>query len=214
MSDDHLYRLALELLRGNETYIADAREGAPVGNSVVGSLLAIQHKAPRQYTEEAVRQALRTLDAEAAKAEFRCAEVHEYAGKPDTITLPRTGLAPLRFSGELLAEADGYRVRGREQNRWHELAVYKTPGGKWVVRIAFRTQWQGELDYDHAEIVTEASAVEDAFATHQINYIRGFPDGPSHVDRQRKLLADIQSRYDALVSEILAADPAFAEEVG
>lgn len=65
-SDDYLYHAALELLRGNETYTADATRFAPIGNSVVGSLLALTHQAPRQYTERAVVLALATLRREVA----------------------------------------------------------------------------------------------------------------------------------------------------
>lgn len=140
MTVDHeqLTKHALKLLRGNDEYIADAREGARVGNSVVGSLLSIQHKAPRQYAERAVEDALNILDSSAAESI-----------EPDqdgNYTLRRTGQAPLRFQGELLAEADGEYESGRDFNRWHELTVYRTRGGKYVLRIAYRSAHQGELD--------------------------------------------------------------------
>jgi len=57
-------RLALAMLRESPEYVADARVGAPVGNSVAGSLLSLFHGIPRQYAEPAVVQALRLLDAE------------------------------------------------------------------------------------------------------------------------------------------------------
>ena len=61
-------RLALALLRESPEYVEDARKGAPVGNSVVGSLLSVFHQVPRQYGEQAVRQALALLDAEEGEA--------------------------------------------------------------------------------------------------------------------------------------------------
>lgn len=64
MADTYLVEHALELMRDNEVYIEDSRRFAGVGNSVVGSLLAIQFSVPRQYTEASVREALRRLDAE------------------------------------------------------------------------------------------------------------------------------------------------------
>ena len=57
-------KLALEMLRGNQHYIADAKKGSPVGNSGVGSLLSLIHHIPRQYSEQAVRQALVILAEE------------------------------------------------------------------------------------------------------------------------------------------------------
>jgi predicted membrane protein len=44
--DEILVKAALSMLRESQYYADDARAGAPLGNSVVGSLLAIQHRAP------------------------------------------------------------------------------------------------------------------------------------------------------------------------
>jgi hypothetical protein len=63
--DEILVKAALDMLRSNPRYAADARAGAPVGNSVIGSLLSIEYRAPRWATERAVRQALAILDDEA-----------------------------------------------------------------------------------------------------------------------------------------------------
>lgn len=57
-------QIALALLRESPEYLDDAREGAPVGNSVVGSLLSLVHHVPRQYAEQAVRDAIAIIDAE------------------------------------------------------------------------------------------------------------------------------------------------------
>jgi hypothetical protein len=63
--NEMLVKAALDMLRANPRYAADARAGAPVGNSVIGSLLSIEYRAPRWATERAVRQALAILDDEA-----------------------------------------------------------------------------------------------------------------------------------------------------
>lgn len=56
--------IALAMLRESPEYLQDAREGAPVGNSVVGSLLSLVHRVPRQYAEQAVLDAIEIIDAE------------------------------------------------------------------------------------------------------------------------------------------------------
>ena len=66
---DMLVKAALDMLRANPRYAADARAGAPLGNSVIGSLLSIEYGAPRWATERAVCQALAILDGEANAGE-------------------------------------------------------------------------------------------------------------------------------------------------
>src|SRR4051794_1225207 len=56
----------------------------------------------------------------------------------EDIILPRSGKAPLVFRGQQLAVVFGQRHLGREHNRWHELVVYRTEGGRYMVRIAYR----------------------------------------------------------------------------
>lgn len=197
-ASDQAVAKAVELLRGNEKYIADAREGAPLGNSVIGSLMSLQHGIARQYAEQAVMEALRILDSEPSQ-------------DGDTITLKRTGKAPLRFTGELIKESDG---GSRDANRWHELAVYRTAKGKYVVRIAYRTRWQGELDRDTAEIVAKPNEVAAALEEYDpCSPVGGYPAGEAYADRQARLMNDIRRRYDAQVSELLASSPEFAEVV-
>lgn len=213
MTRRKLAQLALGLLRDNEHYQDDARAGAPLGNSVVGSLLAIQYQAPRQLTEAAVGDALRELDRERAKVGRA-----EGALGTDTAveehTLPRSGMAPLMFRGVLLAESDGQRQAGREQNRWHELAVYVTEAGSYVVRIAYRTRWEGELDRDSAEVVEDAAGVGYTLQDYDpCARVQGYPVGDAYAERQARLMADVRRRYESQVSDLLRSSPAFAERV-
>jgi len=129
-------------------------------------------------------------------------------------TLPRSGQAPLTFTGQQLAESDGERQSGKEHNRWHELAVWRTTGGKYVVQIAYRTKWQGELDHDAAVIVDQAKDVISVLTGHDpVAHVGGYPIGAAYAERQSRLLADIRARYDSQVSAILESAPEFAERV-
>lgn len=60
---DHAY----ELLKSNPTYLADAKAGKGTNNTVVGSVMAITTQSPRWATEEAVRAALKRIEAESRK---------------------------------------------------------------------------------------------------------------------------------------------------
>lgn len=60
----HLTRVALEMLQEDPDLLEDAKVGAPIGNSVLGSLLSLTYKSPRWATEDAVCEALQELDGE------------------------------------------------------------------------------------------------------------------------------------------------------
>lgn len=54
--------IAIGMMRADPSYVADARAGAPLGNSIIGSLMSLLHGIPRQNSEQAVRAALRIID--------------------------------------------------------------------------------------------------------------------------------------------------------
>ncbi|MBN2371775.1 MAG: hypothetical protein JXO72_14935 [Vicinamibacteria bacterium] len=64
---------AVELLRSDPAYLADAKKGAPVGNSIVGSVMSLTTGAPRWATEQAVMAALRQLARRRPRQE-RCVD--------------------------------------------------------------------------------------------------------------------------------------------
>ena len=128
------------------------------------------------------------------------------------IILPRSGQAPLKFRGELLAENDGQRVAGREQNRWHELRIYRAED-KIVVAIGYRTRWQGECEHDAAEAVDGLGRVAGVLRDYDLeSQVGGYPPGPVYAERQQRLLQDLRRRYDQQVSELLSA-PEYAEDI-
>jgi hypothetical protein len=125
--------------------------------------------------------------------------------------LPRSGDAPLLVTGELVAESDGERIAGKEQNRWHELAVYHLEDGRYALAVNYRTRWQGELGHDLAVIVPDAAGVRRALKEYSpLAQLVGFPAGEHYAERQARLEADIRRRYDAQVSDLLDREE-FAE---
>lgn len=61
-----------------------------------------------------------------------------------TFTLEQTAGKSVRFTGVQIATAGGRFQNGREQNRYTELTLWRTKGGKYVLMIDYTTQWQGE----------------------------------------------------------------------
>ena len=131
-------------------------------------------------------------------------------------TLKRTGYAPLRFSGELIAEASTRSHDGPGQNRWHELGLWRTAGGGYVAGCVYRTQWQGERDHYWAAATDRPENVPlllAEIAAELETPVAGYPAGEAYAERQTRMLADLRGRFDAAVSDLLTADPRFAETV-
>lgn len=117
--------------------------------------------------------------------------------------LERTGDAPLTFEGELIAESDGKFAAGKEQNRWHDIRLYKTAGGNYVLAVEFHTQWQGELPFFFATQTSPEGIVEELRMFDPCSPVMGFPPGPQYSDRQQNLMDWIEKRFRNQVSEIL-----------
>ena len=129
-------------------------------------------------------------------------------------TLTRTGDRPLHFSGECIAAADGKIHSGKEQNRWYELAVYRTAAGKYVVEVAYRTQWQGEGAHYRATVCSTIDEVADEMrTTDATEYLEGFPAHPDYADKQARLIASLRTRLGTLISEIFEQLPEAVEKI-
>jgi EXLDI family protein len=102
----------------------------------------------------------------------------------------RTGASPLVFHGELLAEADSRQTAGRENNRWHRLAVYRTAAGTYVVSAAYHTQWQGEQERHWAAPASDGRSVETILleiGAESQSLPIGYPAGDGYADRQARM---------------------------
>jgi len=122
----------------------------------------------------------------------------------EEITLPRTGDRPLAFTGELLAQEETKWWAGKESNRWHKLALYRTAGDRWVLAIGYRTQWEGEVDHDEVFVcATAEEAAECLRSTIPTEHLRGFPPGDQWAEKQSRLERDMTDRFLAAASRIL-----------
>ena len=77
------------------------------------------------------------------------------------IQINRTGEPPLRFTGVEIGSGDTRIEGGNRANRWTEVTIYRTKGGKLIAHVGYRTCWQGEHDTDNAKsFETPAELVE------------------------------------------------------
>jgi hypothetical protein len=77
-------------------------------------------------------------------------------------TVKRDGDRDLKFTGDIIADVSSHSYQGPNQNRWTEITVYRTKGGKYVVSSIGRTCWQGEHDRHDATLCDTPEAVLDA----------------------------------------------------
>lgn len=122
----------------------------------------------------------------------------------DSITVPRSGKAPLKFEGKLLAEQSGKTATGRDRNRWHDVSIYRSKGGKYVASVTYRTVWQGEIGHDAAEIFDDgAEAAKWLEAFDPTANVGGYPPQDAYAAKQARLMADIRAAFGAQVSNVI-----------
>ena len=80
--------------------------------------------------------------------------------------LPRTGDLPVVFTGKLLVTKNYRFRRGNQQSRWHEISIYQTVTGRYVIHIAYRTQWVGEFDQDDVHVAKDLDEVARILLNH------------------------------------------------
>ena len=128
-------------------------------------------------------------------------------------TLTRTGHAQLTFQGDLLAKSDGHWFASVEQNRWHNIAIYQTEGGTFVVHVEYNTCWQGEAGASMVDTCAAPAGVEDILlSVDPTALVQGFPTGEAYAEKQDRLMTGLRQRYAMQVSEVLAGE-LFAETV-
>lgn len=105
-------------------------------------------------------------------------------------TLDRDGYPPLTFTGELIGEGSNAIDNGNHANRWTDVAIYKTQGGKYVAAIDRHTQWAGEKSRSSVQHFTSPKDV-----------IKWLKEGEDH-------LGGVSQEA---VEEACNSDPAFKE---
>lgn len=196
MSDP--YRTMSESFRqGAERLLADARAALSRGE-VDRARECLEPVAETAMVPDHLRRDAATLLAEIAGEEH---------------TLSRTGDAPLRFRGVVLANGSSERHEGPGQNRYHLLTVYRTASGSHVVRAQYCSRWRDDPERDDAWVCDSPEEVIRTVREYDpIPPGVGFPLGEYYEAKQQRLLADLRGRWVSLVAKVLG-ECRFSERV-
>ncbi len=122
----------------------------------------------------------------------------------------RTGMNPLHFRGELVSAAMGEL----EEERRHNIVIYKTQAESYVVHIAYRTDRQEESSWDWAwSLETPKQVVEVLEKYDPTRRVVGYPKQTRYEHDQTKLLHRVCSQYNQKVTDVLSGNEVFAEIV-
>lgn len=129
-----------------------------------------------------------------------------------SITLPRSGLQDLQFSGEQVMRASSRGQGEQTQARWHELSVFRRDDGYWVVHIGYRTTVAGETGNDYVEVINDASEAEPLLSLYNpAEYVAINTDAVPPRGRVGDIVRDLVKQYDLLVCTVLKTLPAHVQ---
>jgi hypothetical protein len=117
--------------------------------------------------------------------------------------------------GTLLTQGSSRPPISRQstRQRWHEIATYVTPEGKYVAKVSYRTDWRDERDHHEVAVFfTPKNMAKFLSELDPTTYVIGYPDDDRYTEKQRRLLLNVEARYQELVSKVLDL-PQFQEAV-
>ena len=101
----------------------------------------------------------------------------------------RDGERALEFSGRIIGEGSDWT---HNSTRWTTVTIYRTAGGRIVVKLHDRTQWQGESDTIRAESFKTVSEAISYLRNSDENY-----DGESYLSPEAQAAIESAGESDA-----------------
>lgn len=161
-----------------------------------------------------LEQALHSLHADGSSPERLVDELErvraELAIRAQTeepyqsVRLTRTGDAPLAFIGRILADVSGQRLGEGDVPRWHDVAIYETAGGQYVVAIGYRTTSKGEMGRDTLAVIADRNELRDALKRYDpVAQVQGVPPGPQGAEKRARLVAMMRQQWESLMAMAL-----------
>ena len=84
-----------------------------------------------------------------------------------TFQLARTGLSDLEFNGQELLNIPGDDPRGAAGGRWHNVALYKTDDGRFLVAVSYHSPHPTELSHYFVEAVQSVQEFDDLLSIYR-----------------------------------------------
>jgi|AACY02.16.fsa_nt_gi hypothetical protein len=117
-------------------------------------------------------------------------------------TVIRTGEMPLQFEGELLWEETS--KERPEDSRWHELRLYRTENGKYVVEILSVSTYRHEGQTSSANVFdTLKAACREFLDFPPFCCFKGYPPWSDRQEDQAKLEDWVCRRYREAASRLV-----------
>ncbi len=107
--------------------------------------------------------------------------------KLESFVIKRDNCPPLKFKGEKIGFGSD---RNHNSNRWNEVSLYQTAGGRFVAVRKYFSQWEGEKNFVSAE---PFSCVSDL-----ISWLEKERDGLGSVEQEAiESAAKVSSVFDS-----------------
>jgi len=134
---------------------------------------------------------------------------------PRAFHLLRSGDQPIAFEGHLIADKSGPQINGRDRDRGHDIRLYRTTAGTYLVEIVYWSTWKGEPECRTVIAAgREPSRVTAALKLHDpLKPVLGYPPAERFKPKQDRLLARIRADYATRVSDVLAHLPNAIERI-
>ena len=135
-----------------------------------------------------------------------------------SITLPRTGMTPIRFTGEILSHVSGRDLpKCESRQRWHELTLYRTDSDRFILHAAFRAETRYETDNDQVRVFdTLFLAAQWLWQWHATRNCLAAVQGwqlERHRERDAALRRDLLNQMSSLITKLVEQVPQAAEVV-
>lgn len=127
------------------------------------------------------------------------------------ITLNRTGLPDLTFTGEQIGQGGGRPTNAKPEwtMRWHVVTLYRTQGQALVAHVEYHTEIDRETNVSHVFTAPDGSRpgpLIDQLAEYDpYEFVDRYPDHPRWHKREERRAALITARYDEACQDAYAA---------